>query len=298
MAKTLPTVPAPPEALVPATTLAEFPAGSFLENLAVGPDGALYVTCYVGSEIFRVDLHTWDWSSWVKFDGVFPMGIAFDRDGSAIIAGQRQPGFDPRTPATQDGFWRVAQDGTVSHLVDLPGAGFVNGLQTDGQGRFYCADSLTGDLWLLDTATGTARSAINSALLAPRDRSEPFPAANGLKLRDGAIYVSNWVQGTIVRGELLPDGSVGPLEVIADEVMIDDFDFGPDGSIYGASHILTVVRIAPDGAKTTIGGIAEGVHGCTATMVEPGGGSVLVITDGGCVAEQLEPARIVRLQLS
>jgi len=296
MSKTLPSVPAPPEVLAPAATLAEFPEGSFLENLAIGPDDALYITCYIGAEIFRVNRSTWEWESWVK-PGVHTMGIAFHSDGSAIIAGQRQPGFAPRTPETLDGFWRIAPDGRVDHIADIPDAGFVNGLQTDGQGRFYCADSLTGTIWLLDLPTGQVSAAITDDLLAPVDPEAPFPAANGLKLRDGYLYASNWVKGLVVRGPLLPDGTVGALEIVADEVMIDDFDFGPDGSIYGASHIATVVRIAPDGAKTTIGGPAEAVHGCTATLVEPDGRGVLVITDGGCVVEQFEPARIVRLQI-
>lgn len=291
----LPSFAEPALDVVPATTVAEWPEMTFLENLAFAPDGDLYVTHYPGAEIYRVTPGSWSVALHVRTEGFHPLGIAFAPDGSAVLSGHRTMMFDGRPAGGEDGFWRMSPEGVISHIADAPTGHFLNGLTPLGGARYACADSIGGQIWEVDTETGTARVLVQDALLAPIDPADPLPAANGIKVFDGHLYVSNWVKGLIVRAPILADGELGDLEVVAEELVVDDFAFAADGTLFGASHMASVVRLDPSGETRTIAGPAQGVAGCTAPAFGPD--ALYVITDGGTVAGMPEPARLVALDI-
>lgn len=293
----VPVVPDPPLRAAPARVIARWPEGFFLENLVFAPDGSLIVTAFLQQQLFRVDVATGEFTSLCRTD-FFPLGIANDGAGGFIVSGQRQPGFEPRAAEAQDGFWQVTASGRITHLADAVGARFLNGLTPLGDGRFACADS-SGALWLVEPKRNRAVRTSTCVQLSPHDAAAPLPAANGVKLRDGYLYVSNWVRATVVRAPLQ---DLSRFELVHEAVVIDDFAFSSDGAIFGASHMQTVVCIEPNGERFTVGGVSEQVHGATACAFGPDG-ALYVITDGASVAFQLglapslEPARLVRLDV-
>ncbi|MBJ7519081.1 MAG: hypothetical protein JHC84_05235 [Solirubrobacteraceae bacterium] len=292
----LPSFAEPAPELVPVQVVAEWPEMTFLENLAAAPDGAFWITHYVGGEVYRVDPAAGGAVELVaKTEGFHPTGIAFAADGSAVLAGHRQPMFEARPPEAQDGFWQLRPRGAITHIVDAPGARFLNGLTPAGGDRFYAADSISSQVWEVDLAAGTATVALHHELLGPLDVDTPLPAANGIKVLDRWLYVSNWVKSLIVRSPIRADGTLGEPEIVAEDLVVDDFAFSADGSLFGATHMATVVRLDSDGKTRTVGGPEQLVAGCTATAFRPGDDGLYVITDGGVVANEPEPARLVRL---
>lgn len=294
----LPSFVEPAPELVPFEVKAEWPEMTFLENLAVAPDGAFWITHYVGGEVYRVDPDAGGAVELLaKTEGFHPTGIAFAADGSAVLAGHRQPMFDARPPEAQDGFWHLQGDGTITHVADAPGARFLNGLTPAGGDRFYGADSISSQVWEVDLGARSATVALRHELLGPVDTEAPLPAANGIKVFDGHLYVSNWVKSLIVRTPIGAGGALGEPEVVAEDFVVDDFAFSADGSLFGATHMATVVRLDPDGTTRTLGGPERLVAGCTAPAFRPGDDGLYVITDGGVVANVPEPARLVRLDV-
>ena len=92
------------------------------------------------------------------------------------------------------------------------------------------------------------------------------------------------------------------LEVVARQLVSDDFDVAPDGRIYLATHFMnSVVQLDPAGTRATIAGPAQGVVGSTSVAIDPlDPNALLVTTTGGMKGPAnrgTQPARLVRLRL-
>jgi sugar lactone lactonase YvrE len=279
------------------SVVATWPEGTFLENLSFARDGTLLVTAYTEGQLHRVDVATGERGLLAALD-FYPLGIAHDVRGGVVLSGHRQLGFEVRAPHTPDGFWYVEPDGKVRAIANAVGARFLNGLTPLGDGSFVCADS-SGAVWQVDPRTNAVSRVSGCAELSPVVAAEPLPAANGIKVHDGYLYVSNWVRATVLRAPL---ADLSRFERVHEGVIIDDFAFSRDGAIFGASHMANVVCLEPDGTRWEIGGPEELVHGATACALGPDD-ALYVITDGGSVAfhlgiaPALEPARLVRLDV-
>ena len=105
--------------------------------------------------------------------------------------------------------------------------------------------------------------------------------ANGLKLHDGAVRVSNTQLGTLLRVPSRPDGSAGPIQRIATGLAdIDDFAFtgpGPSAPVLAAiNRFSTVVLIRPDGSQQTVLTAADGAVQPSSVALR--GGTVYVLS--------------------
>ncbi len=293
----VPANPQLPRRPAPFSVVATWPDGTFLENLSFAPDGSLLVSAYTQAQIHRVDIASGQRTVLRELD-FYPLGIAHDDRGGVVLSGHRQLGFEQRAPKTQDGFWYLDAKGGVRLIGHAPEARFLNGLTPLGDGTFACADS-SGALWKVDPRADAVVRVSTCPELSPIVAAEPLPAANGIKVRDGYLYVSNWVRATIVRAPL---HDLTRFSRVHDGVVIDDFAFARDGAIFGASHMSNVVCVEPDGTRWEVGGPQELVHGATACAFGPDD-ALYVITDGGSVAfhlgiaPALEPGRLVRLDI-
>lgn len=283
-----------PEAIVPAQTLAEFPVNTFLENIAADQQGELFVTSYEEGKIYRVtpagsiDLYA--------TPGGNLAGLAFDPQGNLLVAGvvdQIQT------------VYRIDRHGTVETLMTLPDAVFLNGMTHLADDRYLIADSFKGAIWEIDAAEKTARIWLQHDRLGQSDaKFPPFPAANGLKIYDNTLYVSNTQRQQLVRIPLHSHHTAGLLEVFLTNVNLDDFAFDVQGNLYATTHVYnSVVRISPDAQVTTIAKAEQGMVGSTALAfgrTTADNQSIYVTTNGGMSlppAEGVQPSKVVRLDV-
>jgi len=112
------------------------------------------------------------------------------------------------------------------------------------------------------------------------------------------VYISNTGAGTILRVPVLPDGSAGVPTIYASSIQVDDFAFGSDGSIFAATQSGTIIRLRPDGTRTTMStgtlGDAAVAFGRTAADVQ----DIYVVNNGGAFFDLPggpEAASVVRL---
>ena len=140
---------------------------------------------------------------------------------------------------------------TPTVATDIAGAGFLNGVTLFSPGTFLVADDTADVIWRVDLGSGIARPWLTDSLLIPPAGGLPI-GPNGIKLRDGAAYISITGAGTILRVPILPDGSAGTPEVWASSLQVDDFASGADGSVFAATQMGEIIRLFPDGSRTRL----------------------------------------------
>lgn len=283
-----------PVELAPASTLAEFPKGTFLENIAVDGQGRLFVNSHLDGKTYRVEADG-QRAEWAQFPGTIA-GIALNPDGSAVVSGW----IGGKEPA----IFAVDAQGRSEVLVRLPQGQFPNGVVRLAPGRFLVADSYRGAIWAVDTVKRSATLWLEHELLARADSNNPTPGVNGLQISRGTLYASNTARQLLIRIPLA-DGAAGKPETLMRDVGLDDFAFDDQGNLYGTTHVYnSLVRITPQGGVSVIAGLAQGMAGSTAVAAVqvPGQGVRLyAVTNGGLSLPPpggLQPARIVRVDIA
>jgi sugar lactone lactonase YvrE len=269
-------------ALSPAAVIVTYPPGTILENVAIASNGDLFVSDLGSGSLFRVSPA----GSSTLFGQVSgPLaGVALDTDGTLV-----------GTSGTS--LYRFAADGTSSLVVDIAGAAFLNGVTVFSAGTFLVTDDTANTIWKVNAAAGSASPWLIDPLLVPDPGGLPF-GPNGIKIFGGAVFISNTGSGTIVRVQILPDGSAGAPTVYASSLFVDDFAFGADGSLFGATQVGEIIRLYANGVRTSLPtgtlGDAAVAFGRTAgdsqdLYVVNNGGAFLGLPDGP------EAASVVRI---
>ena len=280
-------------AIVPAQIITEFPIHTFLENIAINAAGTLFVTSYEEGKVYAV---TPDGESqeFAQVAGLVA-GIVLEPSGGLLVSG---------VAAGSAAIFRIDPTGKAEILVTLPEAIFLNGMTPAPNGCYWVADSYKGAIWEIDAVAQTARIWLQDERLARANPDNPFPAVNGIKLYQTALYASNTERQQLIRIPLLDDSAAGEPTVIASNVNLDDFAFDESGNLYGTTHVYnSVVKIAPDQQITILATAAEGMTGSTALAFgrsTTDSTSLYVTTNGGMSlppATGVEPGRIVRLDV-
>jgi len=284
--------PHDPVPLHPVATeiIAEWPAGTFIENLAHAFNGSAWLVTIPSHH--RVD--------WVHANGRHevladlphsPTGIVTHQTGALVISG----------PLGHEG-WQLLRirDHGYEVVCDVPGLLSGNGMAWVDQ-RLLLADSLLGLVLSMDPARGTSSVWLAHELLTKTDPASPLPGVNGIAAGHGWVYLTNTERGLLLR---CPTDSTDPakdLQVVAERLAGDDLDVGSDGRIYLATHTWgnSILRLDPDGHREDIAGHDQGITGSTAVAFDPGDTSKLYVTTTGGILSpyggQIEPARLVRL---
>jgi sugar lactone lactonase YvrE len=276
--------------------VATWPAGTFVENLAIGSTGAIFVSLYSHNRIDRYDPATGVTAKFAELPAP-PMGLAFDGDGQLWATG----GPFPKGPGY---IWKIAQDGSVQHWADLPDAVFINGctLHPDGHTLLAC-ESITGRILAIDLREPGRWSAwLSDDLLKPIQPH--YPGANGIKIIDDWVWISVSGRGLMLRTKLQSDGRPGTLETKGTDICADDFAIGTSGSLYITTHVeQTVMHIDATGTRTTIAGPEQGAVGTTACAFgrTPGNETAIyVTTDGGFIVpyqNTVQEAKLLRIEV-
>jgi sugar lactone lactonase YvrE len=180
--------------------------------------------------------------------------------------------------------YRARPGGPLKRWKEVEGASFLNGMAQLSPTELLIADSRGGVLWRLDGTTGQTTPFVRDPLLDTADPASLTPAANGIKLYAGSVYVSNTARGLLLRIPL--DGrQPGAVEVLAEKLRADDFAFSPDGRLHYTTH-RDKIFVFENGRSVEFAGAEAGVVGNTALLWGPDGSGPYVTTDGGYVAQQ------------
>lgn len=286
---------AAPQEIAAAQTVAEYPVGTFLENLIVEGDYVI-ATDYVAKALYRIDRRTGERTTIASLPNHAP-GVAARRGGGYVVSGSTAEG--------QPVVFGVTRDGQVSVLANLPEGAFPNGISVFDRDRYVVADSARGAIYLVDIRNGAVSTWFQDAILTSDGVVQPFiPGANGVRRHGNYLYVSSMQRSLLLRLPINRDGSAGALETVASNVFLDDFAIARDGTVYGTTHIFdSVIRIRPDGGVTTVATAAQGLLGPTSAYFGPegNGNQVLYVTNNGQLYVQPEggpgTGRVVRIDL-
>jgi hypothetical protein len=270
-AATLFALPGVPAEAAPRIVPLDAAAGQQPENIALEPDGSADLTFAYTGEIGRVTP-----GGRVRVLARVPV----PDDGDVPVVHRklflggivRAPGGDlyvaVSTGTAATGLYRVRPGGTPVKVASLPPSGFQNGVARDpATGDLFVADSFGSAVWRVSHGRVTAFA--TGALLAPVSGF----GANGIKVRDGAVWVSNLDRGTLVRFPLR--GGAG--RVVARGLgPVDDFAFHGATVVAAINQENRVVTIGRDGTRTILS-TSDGLANPTAVAVR---GGTVYVTDG------------------
>ncbi|MYY04223.1 MULTISPECIES: hypothetical protein [unclassified Streptomyces] len=191
----------------------------------------------------------------------FAAGIARAHDGTLYVA------LSTGT-AAHTGIWRVPRHGRPSRIAALPADSLLNGIALDERRhRLYVADSTGSAVWTVSLRGGAPKRWASGKAFAP---TAGFLGANGLRLHDGAVWVSNLDAGTLLRVPVGADGRAGAVRrVIGGLGSVDDFAFTGRGDEVLVTDIKadTLTRVAPGKRRTTVLNGSDGLSSPTAVSV-------------------------------
>ncbi|MFE3827839.1 hypothetical protein [Streptomyces sp. NPDC059092] len=266
--------PAAPKPLshVRITNHFDLAAGQMPENIALLPDGKANVTFAGSRQIAQITpggstriLATLPAPAdgGVKTPALgFPLttGIVQAPDGSTYA-------LYATGTADLTGLWRLTPGKAPERIAALPANGLPNGLALDPHSKqLYITDSALGTVWAVPLSGGrpTAWST------APELAATGFLGANGAKVHDGALWVSNLDKGTLVRIPIRHGNRAGVPQVKATGLAgIDDFAFTGRGDEVLATLDAPnkVVLIQPDGTNTTVLDTDDGLQNPTSVAL-------------------------------
>jgi len=239
-------------------------AAQLPEGLAI-KDNLAYVGFAPSGKIATLDLKTGGLTSFANLPTPVPnkgfmTGLAWSGRGllAALVS------FVPEVPA---GIYRVTAGGGAATLfAHHPDMVFPNGIAPASDGRVYVTDSAAGAIFRV-AADGTTDKWLTHELLhgakdvcgEGKGVGVPFDiGANGIVLKERALYIVNTDKATLLRVQIQADGKPGVPTVIAgpdcgrlsgaDGLVID-----PQGNfLVAVNHLNALVRIDAGGTIETL----------------------------------------------
>jgi len=263
----LPPHQAAPLEPVPHAVVCEWPAGTFVENLALLPDRSFAISVLSEARIDRVTL-AGERRTLIQLPAP-PTGLAVLH--GVLYAAVGEPGH------TGAALWAIdPRTGAGGPAVALTEAMFLNGMTpftAASANALLVADSALGCLWLVDVQAKTVTRWFSDERLAPAPDVPMLPGANGLKVFGRHVWVTSNGRALLMRVAVAPDGSAGAAEVFAESLRGDDMAFDLDGRLYIATHLghsLDRIDTSLRGSgRLGLAGVAQGMAGSTACAFGP-----------------------------
>lgn len=298
-------------------TVHEFPLNYFVENIAVRSNGGILVTVHNRNELIYIDpgqakqppvvVHTFSAGASgiveVESDQFYVSIGTIGQPGSYAVFKVDMSDFKV------DGDGKATTSATVSKVVDVPDALFLNGsaLLNRDEGIILLADSILGAVHRLQISSAKVDVWIQHKSLEKVTDHPLLPGVNGIKVYKGALYLSNTDAKTFLRAPIDGSGaSTGEVKLLQQKLNVDDFAFDTDGSSYLTTHVFqSVVKLRGHGARTRIAGgpddrTCAGTTAAAFGRTEADRTCLYVTTTGGMsypVDGELGPARLLKIDV-
>ena len=288
---------------LPTRSVFQFPAGAWVENIAVRSNGDLLVTRLDVPELFIIDPTAKNVSAKLVYS--FPATTALtgiaetSPDKFAILAGNFS-----LTGGTQSGSWSIwtvdfgnASDSSatpkVSKVTDLSQIVFPDGMSSLSDDTVLVGDIDVGVIYGVNIETGVSYVASTDPALAPA----PNPAfgnigVNGIHVRENFLYFVTSATNVLGRFPIRADGvQIGNASIIARALNssdgFDDFTFDNSGNFFlttGGGN--SIEQLSPDGKGQIIAGSLNSTEIAEPTAAKFGRGktdqnTLYVVTAGG-----------------
>ncbi|TGJ81933.1 hypothetical protein E0Z10_g6823 [Xylaria hypoxylon] len=294
--------------------------GTWLENIAVRPNGDLLVTMFTPTPslytLKRPYSPTREFSLLHTFDNATALlGITeTDTDTFAIISTQLNDASLPIPGSSA--IWEVSfRDHKLNtqKITGLPDLVLPNGITSiPGSSTVLVADCLLGNVTRCNTKTGATEVVLARPETAPLPDEAESLGVNGIHYRDGYLYWSNSALVSIFRIRVDKHGNPAPDAVVEtvgqiDASFIDDFALDHAGTAWVATNREnTIVALRSNGSSEVVAGSPTKftVAGCTAAAfgrTAKDSKTLYVVTSGALRAPingVAEPAKIVAVDTS
>jgi len=176
------------------------------------------------------------------------------------------------------GVWRLHGSGPATEIARLPQGSVPHAMALDQHdGDLYVADSSLGVVWRVPSKGGKATVWASGPAL----QKVSLFGANGVVVHDGAVWVSNTDQGTIVEIPIGEDGTAGPMRTVASGFAGDIGAFtvvGRDDAIVAAlTRSNEIVLIGPGEQPRVLLTVADGLSNPTDVALRR---QILYVTNG------------------
>jgi sugar lactone lactonase YvrE len=260
-------------------TIYQFPNNTYVENLAVRPNGQILVSVLTSPQVWLIDPELPDRAVLV-YESPSVLGLSgiveYQPDVFAIAGGN----VSLSTGEAFVGSWSIwsldlgglditsnesisAAPPAVSKIADIPPATFLNGMAVltgpDKQ-LLIVGDVKAGTVYSVDIATGAYEVVINNTFTAPAtDYAFGRSATDGIQIRKDIMYFANIGQKTLSTVRLgFSDGTpVGEFQTIAhakgSRDQWDDFTLDEQGNAWmAAGGANTIQKINTHTGKVSI----------------------------------------------
>ncbi|CAG8910151.1 unnamed protein product [Penicillium egyptiacum] len=260
----------------------QFPNATWVENIAVRPNGNLLVTLVNTPELWEIDPSEPSEPSRAHFihhfsDAEMATGIAeLTPDVYAVIASNH--------------VWKIdlsrGKDRVRTTLISRIPHGSLNGMTVLNReaGLLAIADCQLGLVWRLDTNTGDYSVMLQDDTMAANTDVGPLLGINGVRMLHDYVYYVNTPLRLYcrVRVDRLSGHAVGPYEIISRRVRTDDFAIGLDAVAYLAGLDDNVVaRAFLNGTQEIIAGGPDVQTATSAALGRNEKANTLYVTTGG-----------------
>ncbi|KAF7365894.1 putative six-bladed beta-propeller-like protein [Mycena venus] len=290
--------------------------GTWLENLAVRPNGQILATRLDVSELYQVtpDPHNPNPTLIYAFPSALgTLGIAelpATPDVYAVLVGN----FSLATISSQSGsysIWRVNMRPSrpiVSKIADIPSAVFPNGMVSlsAAENALLVSDSTLGNVWRFDLTTHAYEVVIDDPLMKKVSPSVG-EGVNGIRLHGEYLYFINSFGPFLARVPIYPNGTAnGKGNIVAyapsGEGSLDDFAIDEDGTAYVATGVGNVItKVTEEGVASVIAGNLNSSQIASPTSVAFGRKEwdrwTIYVTTGGGLEAPINGTAVVGAQL-
>ncbi|PHH77437.1 hypothetical protein CDD80_606 [Ophiocordyceps camponoti-rufipedis] len=285
---------------LPRRTVAQFPPGTWIENIAVRSNGNLLLTSLLpNASVYEVSDPSSDKPKVTRHftiqDASGLLGIAEIAPDVYAIAG----GNVSASGMSQKGSFRVwtfdfAASPKPKLVQTIPDAVLLNGVTTlpNKDKVILISDSGLGQVWRVDIPAGKLHVAVKVPEMGSSKQPRPI-GVNGIHIRDGALTWTNhdtlkmWTVAITADGNVAP-GAKPKEDLTFPATALDDFIWGPGKE--KTAWVTTnadnrVFAVSQTGSPVVVAGAKDSINVSTATACQFGrtgrDSKILYVSTGG-----------------